>query len=203
MQFDFLSRRARARARSPYFRVTGTPCFVVATAFDISRDIYLSCPPRTRLPSVRSPRGRKRAKGTGPGNFFNRRPSPGSRLRRRRECRASCNYSPMNFRLFRDLFRSFFLSGGGSKSAKLSRGYPLAQCPREWDRNVAELVSIISPADVSSLNSRAAAALRVARSLYPIAIRARRGKPRCARATGIISAVEEGYHSRKSTSFAL
>lgn len=74
------------------------------------------------------------------------------RPRRRRECRVSCNYSPMNFRLFRDLFR--FSYREGSKSAKLSRGYPLTMSTRmgsDCCGYIAELVSIIS-LDISNLN---------------------------------------------------
>jgi len=51
------------------------------------------------------------------------------RPRRRRECRVSCNYSPMNFRLFRDLFRFSYREKDRSRRSYLT-DIPL-QCPRE------------------------------------------------------------------------
>lgn len=73
-------------------------------------------------------------KGTGPCKLFQSASfSPLSiRPRRRRECRVSCNYSPMNFRLFRDLFRFSYREEDRSRRSYLA-DIPL-QCPREWDR---------------------------------------------------------------------
>jgi len=72
-------------------------------------------------------RKRERGEAQSPETFSIGVPLP-IRPRRRRECRVSCNYSPMNFRLFRDLFR--FSYREGPNSAKLSRGYPLAMSTR-------------------------------------------------------------------------
>jgi len=65
---------------------------------------------------------------------------------RRRECRVSCNYSPMNFRLFRDPFR--FSYREGPNSAKLSRGYPLTMSTRI--RLPPQVCRGIGPDDISS-----------------------------------------------------
>lgn len=121
-------------------------------ALDISRDIYLARAARSRWEERGTEKGRERErKGQDLETFSIGVPLP-IRPRRRRECRVSCNYSPMNFRLFRDLFR--FSYRGGSKSAKLSRGYPLTMSTRmgsDCCGYIAELVSIIS-LDISNLN---------------------------------------------------
>lgn len=96
-----------------------------------------------RLVRTHRPRGREalrererdRARKLFQSASFPLRPSshPRSiRPRRRRECRVSCNYSPMNFRLFRDLFRFSYREEDRSRRSYLA-DIPL-QCPREWDR---------------------------------------------------------------------